>query len=129
MALHRGDFIAFLQTLSKWLVLGSGVGVLAGIASAIFLVSLSWATETRLAYPLLLYFLPLAGLGVGWTYHHLGGLAGQGNQLVIEEVHSNSAHVPLRMAPFVLIATILTHLFGGSAGREGTAIQMGASLA
>lgn len=62
-------------------------------------------------------------------YHRFGGSASQGNNLVIEEVHSNQSHISLRMAPLVLAGTVLTHLFGGSAGREGTAIQMGASLA
>lgn len=123
------DFAALLATLAKWTVLGGLVGVLAGTASAIFLASLDWATNTRLANPSLLYLLPLAGLAVGWVYHRFGGSASQGNNLVIEEVHSNQSHISLRMAPLVLAGTVLTHLFGGSAGREGTAIQMGASLA
>jgi H+/Cl- antiporter ClcA len=73
--------------------------------------------------------LPLAGLGVGWIYARFGGAAALGNNLVIEEVNLNQAQIPLRMAPLVLLGTLVTHLFGGSAGREGTAIQMGASLA
>ncbi len=127
--INPADFFAFLRTLLKWTLLGGAVGIFAGTASAIFLVSLDWATRTRLANPTLVFLLPLAGLIVGWIYHRFAGAAAQGNNLVIEEVHSNQSRIPLRMAPLVLFGTVITHLFGGSAGREGTAIQMGASLA
>ncbi|CAN5461846.1 hypothetical protein BH10CHL1_BH10CHL1_47980 [soil metagenome] len=126
---NQGDFIAFLKTAAKWTLLGSAVGLLAGTASAFFLISLAWATQTRLNQPWLLYLLPLAGCGVGWVYAQFGGAAALGNNLVIDEVNNNQSKIPLRMAPLVLFGTIMTHLFGGSAGREGTAIQMGASLA
>ena len=117
------------SALVKWIVLGSVVGVLSGTASAIFLVTLNWATAVRMANPYLLLLLPLAGFVIGWSYYRLGGTAGRGNNLVIEQVHLNQDPIPRRMAPMVLIGTVLTHLFGGSAGREGTAIQMGSSLA
>ncbi|MCE7946967.1 MAG: voltage-gated chloride channel protein [Chloroflexi bacterium CFX4] len=113
----------------RWAGLGGVVGILAGIASAIFLFSLTWATQTRLANSALLFLLPLVGGIIGWVYQRYGGTAARGTNLVIEEVNSNRARIPLRMAPLVLLGTILTHLFGGSAGREGTAVQMGASLA
>lgn len=127
--LNTGDFRRFLPLLVRWSVLGSLVGMLSGTASVVFLASLDWATRTRLANPSLLFLLPLAGLGVGWIYHRFGGAAGQGSHLVIDELHANSTAIPLRMAPMILIGTVITHLFGGSAGREGTALQMGASLA
>ncbi|QPC82247.1 chloride channel protein [Phototrophicus methaneseepsis] len=123
------EFLSFLRTASKWLVLGTIVGILAGTASAIFLISLAWATEIRIANPQLLFLLPVAGFIAGWFYWRFGGTASKGNNLVIDEVNNNQSRIPLRMAPFVLIGTIMTHFFGGSAGREGTAIQMGASLA
>ena len=127
--IHPADFFAFLRLAGKWTLLGGAAGVMAGTASYIFLISLAWATATRLAYPALLYALPLIGFGVGWLYYRFGDTAGLGNNLVIDEVNNNRAKIPLRMAPLVLLGTILTHLGGGSAGREGTAIQMGASLA
>lgn len=127
--INPADFLSFLKTLAKWFALGSAVGVLAGTASAVFLVSLAWATDTRIANPMLILLLPLGGFVVGWVYHRFGGSAAQGNNLVIEEVHLNRSRIPLRMAPLILLGTVITHLFGGSAGREGTAIQMGASLA
>lgn len=124
-----GEFLAFITTAGKWLILGSGVGVLAGTASAVFLLTLNWATSFRLAHPELLLLLPVAGLLLGWLYFAYAGPAARGNNLVIDEVNTSRAPIPLRMAPLVLIGTVITHLFGGSAGREGTAIQMGASLA
>lgn len=123
------DLTTFLQQGARWVLLGGLAGGLAGTASWIFLTALAWATATRLAYPALLYALPLAGLAMGWLYYRFGGTAALGNNLVIDEVNSNRARIPLRMAPLVLLGTIVTHLCGGSAGREGTAIQMGASLA
>jgi H+/Cl- antiporter ClcA len=118
-----------LRMLIKWTILASMVGVMSGIASALFLVSLQWATNFRLANTGLLYLLPLAGFGLGWLYHRFGKQAARGNNLVIDELHTNKTPIPLRMAPMVLLGTIITHLFGGSAGREGTAVQMASSLA
>lgn len=126
---HPQEFWDFLKLLGKWSLLGGAVGILAGTASAIFLISLNWATDFRLAHPEIIFLLPVGGFIVGWMYHRFGGTAAQGNNLVIEEVNSNTSHIPRRMAPFILLGTVITHLFGGSAGREGTAIQMGASLA
>ncbi|WP_205507904.1 chloride channel protein, partial [Myxococcus vastator] len=63
------------------------------------------------------------------VYAKWGGPIRGGNNLVLDTVHASDAQVPVRMAPMVLVGTVLTHLFGGSAGREGTAVQMGGSLA
>ncbi|MDW7673931.1 MAG: voltage-gated chloride channel family protein [Bacillota bacterium] len=113
----------------KWLVISSVVGVLAGSASALFLTSLAWATETRTAYPKLLYLLPLAGVMVSYLYTKHGANSGKGNNLIIEQIQGGKEEIPLRMAPLILFGTIITHLFGGSAGREGTAVQMSSSFA
>lgn len=114
--------------VARWIVFGSVVGVLAGLSSAAFLVSLDWATDTRRDHPWVLWLLPVAGFVVGWTYWRLSGSAERGNNLVIDEIHEPTAWLPRRMAPLVFVATIATNLFGGSAGREGTALQMSASL-
>jgi H+/Cl- antiporter ClcA len=127
--LRPQDLLRLVLTSSKWLFIGGTVGVLGGTASAIFLTSLAWATQTRIANTQLLYFLPIVGFIVAFAYHKFGANAKGGNNLVIAEANKRNQKIPLRMAPLVLIGTILTHLFGGSAGREGTAIQMGASLA
>lgn len=119
---------AVVADLLRWIGLGLLVGVLGGLASAAFLASLRWATEAFDTHDALLWFLPLAGLAIGLAYHHGGGRARRGNDLIIDEIHDPTDWVPRRMAPMILIGTIVTHLFGGSAGREGTAIQMSGSL-
>src|SRR5581483_7884956 len=98
-------------------------------ASAVFLILLDKATTFRNAHEGLVYALPFAGLAIGVAYTRWGTPIKGGNNLVIDTVHEDSPRIPLRMAPMVLVGTVLTHIFGGSAGREGTAVQMGASLA
>jgi H+/Cl- antiporter ClcA len=117
------------RAFAQWLLLGALVGVACGVASAIFLRSLDAATRFRDRHELIVYALPLAGLILGALYDRWGKPIRGGNNLVIDTVHEDSPQLPLRMAPMVLVGTVLTHLFGGSAGREGTAVQMGASLA
>ncbi|NPC71662.1 chloride channel protein [Corallococcus exiguus] len=117
------------RALGQWLLLGAIVGGVCGVASAVFLALLEEATEFRLAHESLVYALPLAGLVLGAVYGRWGASIKGGNNLVLDTVHEGDAVIPLRMAPMVLLGTVLTHLFGGSAGREGTAVQMGASLA
>ncbi|WP_339218065.1 voltage-gated chloride channel family protein [Paenibacillus sp. FSL W7-1332] len=120
-ALLSGYFI-------KWIVLGSFVGLMTGTASAFFLYSLDYVTSLRMENPWLLFFLPLGGAGVSFLYYKFGKSCTKGNNLILEQIHGGTESVPLRMAPLVLIGTLITHLFGGSAGREGTAVQMGGSL-
>ena len=127
--LNPRQYGSIAATFVRWVVLGSGVGVLSGTASAVFLALLNRATEIHMAAPWLLYLLPLAGIATSVVYARYGGAAAFGNNLIIEELHRSKQPVPLRMAPLVLFATVLTHLFGGSAGREGTAVQMGGALA
>ncbi|RSK34043.1 chloride channel protein [Hymenobacter metallilatus] len=115
--------------LGRWLLLTAGVALLAGTAAAGFLVALDWVTSWREAHPWVLLLLPLGGLLVGLLYYYLGRGVEAGNNLLLDEVHRPTAIVPLRMAPLVLVGTLLTHLFGGSAGREGTAVQLGGTLA
>lgn len=122
---EQADLVGFL---GRWIALGSVVGVLSGVAGAVFLTTLRWVTELRIGNGWLLWFLPAAGLGIGLGYHHLAGRAAEGNNLIIDEIHEPTAWIPRRMAPLVYVGTLATHLFGGSAGREGTAIQMSGSL-
>jgi len=99
-----------------------------GSVIALFLWLLEWATHTRTEVPWLLYLLPVAGLAVVFSYKVSGKKAESGNNLILDEIHEPGAGVPGRMAPLVLIGTVITHLFGGSAGREGTAVQIGGSI-
>lgn len=117
-----------LTTLGLWLLLGSVVGLLCGTASALFLWLLDEATGFRTTHEGIVFALPVLGLGLGWVLERFGEPIKAGNNLVIDTIHDDGPELPLRMAPMVLLGTIVTHLFGGSAGREGTAVQMGASL-
>src|SRR3954462_14433751 len=114
--------------LGRWLVLGAAVGVLCGAASGLFLWLLERATSLRMAHEWLVFALPFAGLVIGGLYERFGQAIKAGNNLIIDTIHDDGPEVPLRMAPMVLAGTVLTHVFGGSAGREGPPVQMGASL-
>jgi H+/Cl- antiporter ClcA len=117
-----------LVALVQWIGLGAVAGVLCGAASAGFLFLLAAATDYRNGHEQLIYALPLAGLAIGTLYARFGQPIKAGNNLVIDAIHDDGPEIPLRMLPMVLAGTVLTHLFGGSAGREGTAVQMGASI-
>jgi|TARA_R100000365_G_C2748596_1_gene80641 H+/Cl- antiporter ClcA len=118
-----------LKYFLLWLVLGLLVGLLSGSASAFFLVALDWATNFREEHLLVIALLPLGGWIIGWTYYKIGQNSVKGNNLLLDELYQTKNPIPLRMTPLVLFGTIFTHFFGGSAGREGTAVQMGGSLA
>ncbi len=105
------------------------LGIMVGTVVAFFLWSLDVVTQTRFEHPWLLYLLPLAGVLVGYAYHRWGKSVEGGNNLIMEQIHEPGGGVPARMAPLILLGTLVTHLFGGSAGREGTAVQMGGSIA
>ena len=109
--------------------LSVAVGMLSGAGVALFLDLLARATRARCAHEALVYLLPLAGLGLGWLYERYGQPIQAGAGLVLDRLGQGGPELPWRMAPMVLLGTVLTHLFGGSAGREGTAVQIGAGLA
>ncbi len=115
--------------LVRWFILGALSGALAGLSSWVFLEGLSRVTHFREdGRQWLVYLLPLAGLAMGATYHYVGGRSGEGNNLLLDEIHAPTAWVPRRMAPLILVGTWVSHLFGASVGREGTALQMSGSL-
>lgn len=118
-----------LQFVIKWLLICIVVGFVVGSASAFFLVALDWATHYRESHTWLIWLLPLAGLVVGGLYHYWGASVAKGNNQLIEELQKSTQTIPLLMMPLILVTTVITHLFGGSAGREGTAVQMGGALA
>ena len=122
------ELVAAIGHLVRWSALGSVVGVLAGLSSAAFLLTLDWATRTRLEHGWIIALLPIAGLAVGAAYHYGGGRSVGGNNLILDEIHEPTDWIPRRMAVFVYVGSVVTLLFGGSAGREGTALQMAGSL-
>ena len=127
--LEQSSKLDLLRYVAKWGALATVVATLAGSASALFLFALDWATQTREANRWLIWGLPVAGFCVGWLYLKFGQRVEAGNNLLIDEIHDPQKVVPLRMAPLVLGGTVISHLFGASVGREGTAVQMGGALA
>jgi H+/Cl- antiporter ClcA len=105
-----------------------------GSATAFFLQTLDYVTLLRTNHIWVVYFLPIAGLAIGLLYYYYGDAANKGNNLLIETHQSlengeTPKPIPFKMAPMVFISTLLTHIAGGSAGREGTAVQMGGAIA
>jgi len=127
--LERSSTMALFRYVAKWAALATLIAAFAGSASALFLFALDWATHTREANRWLIWGLPVVGFCVGWLYLKFGQHVEAGNNLLIDEIHDPKKVVPLRMVPLVLGGTVLSHLFGASVGREGTAVQMGGALA
>jgi H+/Cl- antiporter ClcA len=116
-------------TTIKWIIICVLIGILSGSASAFFLVALEWVTQFRIHYDWIIWLLPFGGLLVGLSYYYWGESVVKGNNLLLEEYENPKKVIPFKMAPLVLFGTLITHLFGGSAGREGTAVQMGGAIA
>lgn len=113
----------------QWIVICALIGFISGSASAFFLVSLEWVTQIREHNTWVIWLLPIGGLIIGLLYHYYGASVVKGNNLLLEEYENPQKLIPFKMAPLVLIGTLITHLVGGSAGREGTAVQMGGAIA
>ena len=137
------EHVALAGFAVKWVAIAAPVAAVIGSACALFLWLLEVATRTREGHPWLLWLLPVAGVAIVAVYRSVGRSSQAGNNLIMEEIHEPGAGagagvgaeagprpgVPAAMAPLILMSTVVTHLFGGSAGREGTAIQMGGSIA
>lgn len=113
----------------KWIFICALVGIFSGSASAFFLVALEWITQFREHTNWVIWLMPIGGLSIGLVYHYFGKEVVKGNNLLLEEYENPQKTIPLKMVPLVLFGTLITHLFGGSAGREGTAVQMGGAIA
>ena len=115
--------------LLKWLFISLLIGTCIGIASAVFLISLDWVTNFRESNLWIIALLPVGGFAIGWLYMRFGKRIEAGNNLLIDTIHQPQEIIPFRMAPFIYLGTMVTHLLGGSAGREGTALQMAGAIA
>jgi len=129
MELSRFTIPFSINTILKWTAICLIIGICSGSASAFFLVTLNWVTDYRENHSWIIWLLPIGGLSIGLLYHYYGKSAAKGNNLILEEYEKPQNTIPLKMAPLVLIGTLITHLFGGSAGREGTAVQMSSAIA
>lgn len=128
LPLFFGRYPAILY-LFKWLLICSVIGVCIGSASAGFLQSLDWVSNYRENHLWIIAGLPLGGLTIGLLYHYYGKEVAAGNNLLIDTIINPQKTIPFYMAPFVYVGTMVTHLLGGSAGREGTALQMAGAIA
>ena len=116
----------YVRSIGKWLVLAVAVGLVCGVIGTAFHVGVHEATLLRGEHPWLLWCLPLAGLVIVGFYK-LTKTEGQGTNAVIDEVHLGKG-LPILLLPAIFLGTVLTHLCGGSAGREGAALQMGGTI-
>ena len=117
----------FLRAFLRWSLLAILVGAVCGLVGTAFHVCVNFATKWRGTLEWLLYLLPLGGVVIVWLYHRLGQSSSLGTDKLFTSIQDRTA-VPVAMAPLIFVATFLTHLLGGSAGREGAALQLGGSL-
>ena len=111
----------------KWLVFSMVSGISIGLVGTFFYYCLKWVTDLRSIYPALIFALPLGGLLIVFFYRVLHNENDTGTNLVLSAIHSDE-NIPVRMAPLIFVSTLITHLCGGSAGREGAALQLGGSI-
>jgi H+/Cl- antiporter ClcA len=126
---YFSDQFNIAKQLLRWTVIIFPVSISIGLFVAFFLWLLDIVTLLRWQHIWIIFLLPLAGIFIWWLYSKYGKNSGAGNNLIMDEIHEPGGGVPARMTPLILFTTVITHLFGGSAGREGTAVQMGGSIA
>lgn len=126
MKANSDSIESFLAAFVKWVLISGVLGILGGAAGTLFHICVDKATAFRLAHGSILWFLPLGGIAIAALYS-LSGLEGKGTDYVLRSVYTDGK-VPAAMAPVIFVSTVITHLFGGSAGREGAALQLGGSL-
>lgn len=118
----------YLWTFGKWFLLSGLSGLLCGLVGSAFSYGIRFVTSCRAEHPWLLYLLPISGLMIVFLYQILGIKQDRGTNLVLSSVQNPEERVPLKVSFLMFISTLLTHLCGGSAGREGAALQIGAGI-
>lgn len=117
----------YFKTFIKWLIIATVIGALGGVIGSVFHISIDYATLMREENPWILYFLPAGGIVIAGIYHIFKSRGSLDTNRVLDAA-AKEEKVPLVMAPLIFISTCLTHLLGGSAGREGAALQLGGSI-
>jgi len=128
-SIYFQEQLLIARQLITWTIIILPVSISIGVLVAFFLWLLDVVTVMRWQHLWLIFLLPFAGILIWWLYHQFGKKSTAGNNLIIDEIHKPGGGVPASMTPLILFTTVITHLFGGSAGREGTAVQMGGSMA
>lgn len=113
---------------ASWMCAGIAIGFVVGLVGIAFHLVLEWATEFRMEHPMILWLLPVGGLAIVLAYRLAGMEKDRGTNFILVAVRSNEA-VTIKTAPLIFFSTVVTHLLGGSAGREGAALQLGGSIA
>lgn len=121
------DAMTYLSVFVKWVIAAVIIGVLCGVVGAAFHRCVEFATEIRIEHSRIIWFMPFAGIGIMLIYKLTGMVKNGGTNNVISSVRTGE-YIPMRLAPVIFITTVITHLFGGSAGREGAALQLGGSI-
>lgn len=124
---YIGRIMKNLAVFIRWGVFSTFVGLFVGAFSTLFAFCLRQVTTFRTQNPWIILLLPLAGVVIVFLYGVFRYKNDKGTNMVLSSIHAE-AEVPFRMAPLIFISTIITHLFGGSAGREGAALQLGGSI-
>ena len=116
----------YVRTFIKWTAAAAVIGAACGLVGTLFHFGVHEVTAFRGTHPWVRYLLPLAGLVIVGFYK-LTGTDGLGTDDIIDAVHQGKL-LPILLLPAIFFGTILTHLCGGSAGREGAALQMGGTI-
>lgn len=116
-----------MKVFIKWGIFSTITGLVVGGFSTLFAECLHFVTDFRTEHTWMILFLPLAGVFIVFLYHIFKYKNDKGTNMVLSTIHAET-ELPLKMAPLIFISTIITHLFGGSAGREGAALQLGGSI-
>ncbi len=119
---------AAVRVLIKWLAIASGIGLLVGGVASVFSHALIAVNNFRAAHPWIIWGLPAGGLAIVFLYRFFKNPGKHGTDIIISSIQSTT-NIPVSMAPLIFVSTVITHLFGGSAGREGAALQLGGSIA
>lgn len=121
-----GRMWQYAVTLIKWMSVGALIGGVGGVVGTLFHMGVDQATELRMEHPWILYLLPVGGLVITAIYR-VTKTEGKGTNDIIRSVHFGS-HIPIVLVPVIFVSTVITHLCGGSAGREGAALQIGGGI-
>ncbi|MBE6071329.1 MAG: chloride channel protein [Clostridium butyricum] len=117
----------YIVTFIRWVTTAAVTGLFGGVIGSLFHISVQCATNFRISNDWVVFMLPIGGIIIISIYKLLKLDNNVGTNLVIESIRTDGK-VPFAMAPLIFISTVITHLFGGSAGREGAALQLGGSI-